>query len=328
MNSQTETALASFIVPDSQKAITRRLQVSLITGSLGSGKTTLLEEIVSSPSFDPSHSALLINDAGPINIDAKVFRGRANAVRTLTGGCICCVNPEEMKSILLELSQNPQIETVWIEASGIAQTDDILDRLMDQALVQKVQIRNVIHLINAETFSNWFTHAWNEKVQAQFANRIIINKIDLISPELLEKISQEIESWNPSARIEKTLYSHIDLSQNSNPLPLFHKKNTSSLKSHRQWNTSWIPIVKPQNIQKVTQFLNELPPEIYRVKGFIPVFDKKLKTYFVQKVGILSQINVWEFEGNVEETGLVLLGQTTDEELQKAEALYLRVCSK
>ncbi len=286
-----------------------RISVTLITGFLGSGKTTLLQRIVLSPEFKAGHSALLINDAGPVNIDAKIFRGKAKEVKAVTGGCICCVNPEEMKSTLLEFSLIPEIKSVWIEASGIAETDDILDRLMDYPLPQKIEIKEIIHVIDAENYPGWFFDGFGQKNQIALANRILLNKVDLVKPAILEKIKKEIHSLNPHVLLQPTTYCDADLNLHPQRLPerVFNNKDFS--KNHTLWRTKWIPLSSPQTMLSLHTFLKELPKEIYRAKGFVQISDQNNETHFIQKVGPHAEIISWVYEGEVPEYGLVLLGR-------------------
>lgn len=292
-----------------------QLSIFLITGFLGSGKTTLLNRIVSSPEFKAKHSALLINDAGPVNIDAKIFRGKAKEVRAVTGGCVCCVNPEEMKSTLLEFSANPEIQEVWIEASGIAETDDILDRLMDYPLPQKTVIKEIIHVLDAESFSGWFSNGVGQKQQIALANRVLVNKVDRIKPTALEKMIQEIQAWNPRALVQPTVRCDADFSIAPSSPPVGSSYQEKKWSSHAVWKTVWIPQPEPQSLKSVEQFLQQLPDEVYRAKGFIRSNEKGSPTYFIQKVGIHAEVISWKYEGEVKEYGLVLLGRGEKMEL-------------
>ncbi len=285
-----------------------RLSIFLITGFLGSGKTTLLNRIVSSPEFKAKNSALLINDAGPVNIDAKIFRGKAKEVKAVTGGCVCCVNPEEMRSTLLEFSANPEIHEVWIEASGIAETDDILDRLMDYPLPQKTVIQEIIHVLDAESFSGWFSNGVGQKQQVALANRVLVNKADRIKPAALQKMIQEIQAWNPRALVQSTVRCEADFSQRPQPLTVPLPQGEKKVR-HLDWKTVWIPLPEPQRMKSVEQFLQQLPEEVYRAKGFVRSVEKGRPIYFIQKVGIQAEVISWKYEGAVKECGLVLLGR-------------------
>ncbi len=297
-----------------------KLSVSLITGFLGAGKTTLLQRIVASSDFKAGNSALLINDAGPVNIDAKIFRGKAKEVKAVTGGCVCCVNPEEMRATLLEFATHPDIQQVWIEASGIAETDDILDRLMDHPLPQKVEIKEVIHLIDAENFSGGFFGGLAQKNQVALADRVIVNKIDLVKPAALEKILKELRLWNPHALIQPAVKSDVDLTPHGKNFDKDLDSIRENKKSaHGKWKTQWIPISEPQKLQDLERFLKSLPPEVYRAKGFVQISDQKNKTHFIQKVGPNAEALSWEYEGAVAEHGLVLLGQGNEIENIKWE---------
>jgi G3E family GTPase len=293
----------------------RRLQVSLITGFLGSGKTTLLSRIVASPAFKAKNSALLINDAGPVNIDAKIFKGKAQEIKAVTGGCVCCVNPEEMRCALLEFYALPEIQHVWIEASGVAETDEILDRLMDHPLPQRIVLQEIIHVVDAENFPGWFYDGFGQKHQIALANRVLINKVDLVKPAILQKIIGDVKSWNPLALVQPTIRCNADFSLIPPSLAPFSSLLDPQKRSHSEWKTRWIPFAQPQSLATVECFLRKLPESVYRAKGFIRITEHDSKTHFIQKVGPHAETVSWEYEGSAPEHGLVLLGR--GEEMEK-----------
>lgn len=287
-----------------------RLQVSIITGPLGSGKTTLLQRIVQTNDFQSGNTALLINDAGPVNVDAVIFRGKAKEVRAITGGCICCTNPEEFKSALLEFSSQEQIQKVWIEASGIASIDDILDQLLEGSLPQKIQIQEIILMMDAPHYNGHFFHLSGQKSQIALANRVILNKIDLVEASSIPQMVEEIQSWNPHAVVHTSIRSEIDWNlKQSSPLPRSTLRKKSLRAAHATWNTHWIPISHPQKMKAVTQFIQNLPEEVYRVKGFVQISDQMNRLHFFQKVTSTSEVICWEYCSSIDEKGLVLLAR-------------------
>lgn len=287
------------------------LRVYLLTGFLGSGKTTVLQRLIAQLDFPRERTALLINDAGPLNIDAKLFRGKSAVVSALTGGCACCSTSQELGQELHKFARNPLIDQVWIEASGAAATEDLLDRLTDSSLLNQIQIVGLLHVVDAANYPQlWFGRASHQE-QFAWADLVIINKVDLAKPAVVTRIAKDIARMNPHARMVQTVRGEFD----------FRLPTESQIAGQPIWTTSphpqyalacWIKLSQPVSRKALERLLDELPPAVYRAKGFVCFTDQPEKIYVVQKVGAQSETVLWEYNDPSETTGLVLLGKNLD----------------
>ena len=104
-----------------------KIPVILITGYLGSGKTTLMQNLLKQ---EQRKIALIVNDMGSVNIDAALLNKNRDRIASvemveLQNGCICCTLRDEFIAEIERISQLPDIEAVFVEASGISEPSNI-----------------------------------------------------------------------------------------------------------------------------------------------------------------------------------------------------------
>ena len=76
------------------------------------------------------------------SIDAALLQAKVSKLSEMTAGCLCCADYPQLGRDLLALADDPGIDQVWIEASGVAETDDLLDRLTDRYRLLTTGARN------------------------------------------------------------------------------------------------------------------------------------------------------------------------------------------
>ena len=116
--------------------------VHVVTGFLGAGKTTFLLDQLARR--DGQRCGVVVNDFGDARIDATLLSGRV-PVTEIPGGCVCCTAPQDLVPALAELL--PQVDRVFVEATGLARPADIVDTLTRSKL--DVTVGPVICLIDA-----------------------------------------------------------------------------------------------------------------------------------------------------------------------------------
>jgi G3E family GTPase len=293
-----------------------KLPVYLVTGFLGSGKTTFLQKVIAAADFPRESTALLINDAGPMNIDAKVFKGKAEAVKALSGGCACCVVSKDLQRELRALAKDPRIKQVWIEASGVAEVEDLLDRLTEEDLPQLCEIKRVIHVVDTLNYGRGFFGKSLQHAQWRWADVVLLNKTDLVKPAVLAALREKVLEINPKARVLASIRGEAEESwisggerskAKAGPFRVAHAVSVSSC---------WLEIPGLIGKQLLMEWLQHLPEEIYRVKGFVRLKESPETLQLVHKAGEAG-IQIWPYESPVEETGLVLLGSGFNAEALK-----------
>jgi len=128
------------------------LPLLLLTGFLGSGKTTTLGHWLSHTDVPLKRTAVIINDFGSINVDAALLARRQLELRSITGGCVCCQSFEDLVAQVSALADNPDFDLVWIETSGLADPEEVLDHLSAPELQDRAVIRRMVLVIDGSDF--------------------------------------------------------------------------------------------------------------------------------------------------------------------------------
>ena len=208
--------------------------ITLLTGYLGAGKTTLLNHILSNQ--EGYKVAVIVNDIGEVNIDASLI-GKGGVVTEeddslvpLQNGCICCTLKENLMEQILKLVASEKFDYILIEASGICEPMPIvqtISALSDQAhnygLTQVCRLDNVVTVVDAYRLATEFGCGENLKEenlgeedienlliqQIEFCNKIIINKVDMVSKEELGRVKAVVKALQPKAEIIEAVKGNV-----------------------------------------------------------------------------------------------------------------------
>jgi G3E family GTPase len=253
----------------------------IISGYLGAGKTTLLKHILKNTK---KKIAIIMNEFGEIGIDTKTIQGDNIQIKELLEGCVCCSLQSELKPALKELIKSYNPDTIIIETTGIAESNNlVLDIDKD---INFVKLESVITLVDADITKRYPQTHGNFEKQVEAANIILLNKTDLVTKQDLQEIKQKLEQINNKATIIETKNAKIDLNLildiEFKPIKNLKKTKTKSYQSFTI-NTSNTNLTIP----KLKKALSNLPKEIFRAKGHIDIKDE---TYLINYVG--SKYNI------------------------------------
>jgi G3E family GTPase len=193
----------------------KKTSCTILTGFLGSGKTTLLNHILASKQHGLK-IAVIENEYGEVGIDdALVNIETEEEIFEMNNGCICCTVRGDLMRILNKLADR-DLDHVLIETTGladpapVAQTffvdDDIKEHYELDAIITVVDTKHVLqHLLEEKPDG-----VENETVeQIAFADRIILNKIDLVSSDEKNNVINEIRKVNKFVDIIETQQSKV-----------------------------------------------------------------------------------------------------------------------
>ncbi|KAH9251027.1 hypothetical protein BASA81_011087 [Batrachochytrium salamandrivorans] len=214
-------------VPSARQQRRRRVPVTVLSGFLGSGKTTLMKRILENDLG--MRVAVLVNDMAEINIDAQLLKPSSSTNLTmveLSNGCICCTLREDLIKEIIVLAQNLEVDYIVVESTGISEPMPVAlafsgaheDLATGLSLAKVTRLDTMITIVDASQFSTVFhsstrlqevgmqTSATDRRTlsqllvdQIEFANVIVINKVDLA--EDLASIQELVKELNPTAKV-------------------------------------------------------------------------------------------------------------------------------
>lgn len=212
--------------------------ITVLTGYLGAGKTTLINHVLTNQ--EGYKVAVIVNDIGEVNIDAEliqkggIVKEEDNNLVPLSNGCICCTLKTDLMQQIVDIIKTGKFDYILIEASGvceplpIAQTITVLsEQTMQYGLPKICRLDNIVTVVDAARLVYEFGSGeklLNENLeeedienllieQIEFCNTIIINKVDEVSKEELNKVKAVIKALQPVAKIIETNYAKVDVKE-------------------------------------------------------------------------------------------------------------------
>lgn len=193
--------------------MTDKIPVTVLTGYLGAGKTTLLNRILSEE--HGRKYAVIVNEFGEIGIDNDLVVGADEEVFEMNNGCICCTVRGDLMRILADLmKRNGKFDAIIVETTGLADPAPVAQTFfVDENVGKKTKLDAVVTVTDAKWLNDRLKDAPEAKNQIAFADVILINKTDLVSPEELTEIEARIRGINPYAKLHRTQRAQIALSE-------------------------------------------------------------------------------------------------------------------
>ena len=187
------------------------IPVTVITGFLGAGKTTLLNRILSEN--HGKRIAVIENEFGEVGIDHQLVIQSDEEIFELNNGCICCRVRGDLIRILAKLRQRrDKFDTVLIETTGMADPGPVAQTFFtDEEVKESFKLDGIVTVVDAKHVGLHFDDMREVREQIGFADVILLNKTDLVSPSELEKTEARIRKMNPMAKVYQTKNAEIDL---------------------------------------------------------------------------------------------------------------------
>jgi len=334
-----------FLAGAEEAARSGRVPLMVVTGFLGSGKTTLVRRLLELAGAAGVKVAALVNEVAELDVDGALLAGApgapGSAALRLANGCVCCTAREELGAAVLRLLSEERPDYLVLETSGVTDPGPLMSSALRGSLARHVALDSVVTLVDAAAVQEDWGRSRAMRRQVAAADVVILNKADLAGAEGLERARGFVATLHPGARTFPCIRGRVPLSlvMGAGSRRQFRGERgraavspgelsaeagmeaTAEAKGHMEEDgvvTASFRCGRALWLGAFQHFLQALPPDVLRVKGFVRFCDLPGRTFTLQMCGRRYECTAGDAGGTLSAAGdgaaLVLIGPEIDRE--------------
>ena len=300
----------------------KKIPVTVLTGFLGAGKTTLLNRILSEQ--HGQRIAVIENEMGALGVDDALVVRRDDLVVELSNGCVCCTSLGDLVPILEGLAAlDEPVERVLVETTGIADPGPVARTFVIEPSVKRhFELDGIVTVVDAHHIDQHLEDdPWSCSRQIALADRIIVNKVDLVDKRSLAHAMTRVRQHNVTAPCEDASFANVPVAALltiggwGQPVP----QASNHGHGHNHMMSLSYPLKCRLDPYKLDSFLSlllrEYGADMVRIKGLIPLVAQS-KLMHLQGVHAAIDTRLSELSvDSVVEPRCVFIGRNLDEGL-------------
>jgi G3E family GTPase len=298
--------------------------VTVLTGYLGAGKTTLLNRILSE-----NHGkkfAVVINEFGELGVDNDLVVDADEEVFEMNNGCVCCTVRGDLIRIIGGLmKRRGRFDGIIVETTGLADPAPVAQTFFaDEDVKRATKLDAVVTVVDAKHLPQRLADSREAEEQIAFADIIVLNKMDLVTPAEAEEVERRVRALNPWAEIRRATKADVPIAsvvgRDAFNLARILEREPEFLsgEDHHEHDSEVISVsfeverpIDPERFNAwMTQLLATKGQDLLRTKGILH-YEGEDRRFAFQAVHMLADgdfIGPWK-EGEKRRSKIVFIGR-------------------
>ena len=302
----------------------REIPVTIVTGFLGSGKTTLVNRILTER--HGQRIAVILNEIGEVNLDSEFVLQADEDLKVMNNGCLCCTVRDDLSRICLELvNRGLPFDAMLIETTGLADPSPVAQTFfLDERINKHYYLDGVVTIVDSKHIEQNLIQTSETQEQIGFADRIVLNKSDLLSKTEMEVLKERITRMNSQAVLYESVHCDVPIHQlfgidafnldsrlevNPDLGKAFHDHSHDD-----KVESVYIEVLPPLNMGRFQRFMSlaveELGDQLLRYKGVVNIAGCDDRCLFQGVHAMMGGIMDRPWKNNeVRKTQIVFIGR-------------------